>query len=292
MIRSVSRIFRDSLAMPVFGVYAGREGEQSLERVSPPGRSPFDTLDDTATAFEGPQTLPSSTIPQGARPRITSMSSIVGPQYPVASGLKEQSLESPPLTEAETGPVQTEPQAAAPQSTQTVVVFPWRGPFGWNGIIITGANQESDATTLARIDEPITRIGERLAVALQWKSEQAERSRIEERSMRTTGFAQAVLTALESSAPFASKLKKWRALSAPKAPRSGGWKREGRWWRNGRRYGCALPSFLPLPLGQGLAGTVAHTSSPLRLKMPGGPRCLFPAKLESGIGSYLARPRR
>ena len=47
LVRSLSTVFRDLLAMPILGVYAGREGEQSIERVSPEGSSPFDTLDDS-----------------------------------------------------------------------------------------------------------------------------------------------------------------------------------------------------------------------------------------------------
>ena len=41
LIRSMSILFRDQLSMPVLGVYAGREGQPSIERVSTEISFPF-----------------------------------------------------------------------------------------------------------------------------------------------------------------------------------------------------------------------------------------------------------
>jgi GAF domain-containing protein len=292
LVRSLSTVFRDLLAMPILGVYAGREGEQSIERVSPEGRSPFDTLDDSVSNSEVPTYLPSSAIPHVARPQITTLSSVVGPAYTAAPGFKEQDLENQPVTEGAAGPAQAEQLASSPQPTQTVAVFPWRGPFGWNGIIIAKADQQKDASALARFSEPVARIGERLAVALQLKSEKSERALVEERSLRNTGFAQALLTALESSAPFASITQEVASLVGGESAAL--WRLEpgGAMVRMVAAYGLRSAEFLPLPVGQGLAGSVAQSSTPLSIEdAPADPRCLFPREAkESGIGSYLGVP--
>jgi GAF domain-containing protein len=292
LVRSLSTVFRDFLAMPILGVYAGREGAQSIERVSLEGRSPFDTLDDSVSNPEVPPSLPSSAIPQVPRPQITSLSSVVGPAYPVAPGFKEQSLENQPVAEAGADSAQIEQFASSPQPTETVAVFPWRGPFGWNGIIIAKADQEKDANALARFTEPVARIGEKLAVALQLKSEQSERDRVEERSARNTGFAQSLLTALESPAPFASITQEVASLVGGESAAL--WRLEpgGAMVRMVAAYGLRSAEFLPLPVGQGLAGSVAQSSSPLSIEdAPADPRCLFPREAkESGIGSYLGVP--
>ena len=50
--------------------------------------------------------------------------------------------------------------------------------------------------------------------------------------------------------------------------------------------------FLPLPVGQGLAGNVAQTGEVLAIEdAPADPRCIFPREArESGIVSYLGAP--
>ncbi|HKY06281.1 MAG TPA: GAF domain-containing protein, partial [Blastocatellia bacterium] len=57
-------------------------------------------------------------------------------------------------------------------------------------------------------------------------------------------------------------------------------------------YGLRSAEFLPLPIGEGLAGTVAKTGEPIILEdAPSDPRCLFPREArESGMIGYLAVP--
>ena len=59
-------------------------------------------------------------------------------------------------------------------------------------------------------------------------------------------------------------------------------------------HGLRSAEFLPLPIGQGLAGTVAQTDEPLAIEdAPADSRCLFPREArESGITSYLGVPVR
>ena len=285
LIRSLSILFRDHLSMPVLGIYAGREGEPSIDRVSNDNRSPFDTMSDSVTNAEVPASLPSSVVPQAQRPQVTSLSSVVGSNYPAAYSHdldSEQGTAQPPIGQ----------QPMDSQPAEKVAVFPWRGPFGWNGIIIARAAQGADENALARFNEPVSRLGNRLAVALQLKSEKAERDRVMERSLRTAGFAQALLASMESPAPLSSITQEVASLVGGESAAL--WRSEqgGSMVRMVAAYGLRSAEFLPLPLGQGLAGTVAQTASPLSIEdAPADPRCLFPREAkESGIGSYLGAP--
>jgi len=57
-------------------------------------------------------------------------------------------------------------------------------------------------------------------------------------------------------------------------------------------HGLKSPEFLPLPVGQGLAGNVAQTGEVHAIEdAPADPRCIFPREArESGIVSYLGAP--
>ena len=299
--RSISMLFRQYLSMPVIGIYAGREGRESIDRISPKTPSPFDTLDEFVGISEIPTSLPASAIPQARVPQVTALSSIFGPTSVITQvygerqprpEIQAQETEGKPIKEGETESAEAEQLASGPATNQTVAVFPWRGPFGWNGIIITRADEGADPNALARFNEPLARLGDRLAVALQMKSEQSERDLVDERSIRTTGFAQALLASLEAPAPFASITQEVASLVGGESAAI--WRIEpgGTMIRMVAAYGLRSAEFLPLPLGQGLAGTVAQTASPLAIEdAPADPRCLFPREAkESGIGSYLGAP--
>lgn len=294
LTRSISVLFKEYLSMPVIGIYAGREGRESIERISPKSPSPFDTLDESVGNSEIPASLPASVISQITGSQVTNLSSIVGSssitthvygeRQPQAQGTEGQATEA--------GHAETEQLASVPSTNQPVAVFPWRGPFGWNGIIIARADQGGDPNALTRFGEPLARLGDRLAVALQLKSEQVERDLVAERSLRTTGFAQALLASLEGPAPFASITQEVASLVGGESAAL--WRVEpgGAMVRMVAAYGLRSAEFLPLPIGQGLAGTVAQTASSLSIEdAPADPRCLFPREAkESGIGSYLGAP--
>ena len=57
-------------------------------------------------------------------------------------------------------------------------------------------------------------------------------------------------------------------------------------------YGLKSAEFLPLPIGQGLAGSIAQSGEPLMLEnAPADPRCIFPREArESGMVAYLGAP--
>ena len=285
LIRSVSMLFRDQLSMPVLAVYAGREDQPSIDRVSNGSRSPFDTMSDSVSNAEVPASLPSSVIPQGRRPQVTNLGSVTGSNYPAAYShdlsAEQGTPQSPDL-----------PQPMASQAAERVAVFPWSGPFGWKGIIITRADHGADDNSLARFNEPIARLGNRLAVALQLKSEKAERERVTERSLHTVGFAQALLTSIDSPAPLSSITQEVASLVGGESAALWRLEQGGAMVRMVATYGLRSAEFLPLPIGQGLAGTVAQSSSPLSIEdAPSDPRCLFPRDAkESGIGSYLGAP--
>ena len=307
LARSISLMFREYLSMPVIGIYAGREGRESIERISPKSPSPFDTLDESVGISEIPASLPASAIPQARVPQVTSLGSIFGSTSVITQVYGERQPQQD-IQGQETGgqaikdggaekdggadSAETEQLASVPATDQTVAVFPWRGPFGWNGIIIARADEGADPNALARFGDPLARLGDRLAVALQMKSEQSQRDLVDERSLRTTGFAQALLASLDAPAPFASITQEVASLVGGESAAL--WRIEpgGTMVRMVAAYGLRSAEFLPLPIGQGLAGTVAQTASPLAIEdAPADPRCLFPREAkESGIGSYLGAP--
>ncbi|HJQ69987.1 MAG TPA: GAF domain-containing protein [Blastocatellia bacterium] len=279
LIRSLSVIFRDHLSMPLLGIYAGRQGAPSIERVSAESRSPFDTMSDSVSDSNLPASLPSSAIPQGHGPQVTSLGAVAGSNQTVGYS-------------HDLNPEQGIARSPAEQQAERVAIFPWRGPFGWNGIIITHAEQSADANALARFGDPVARLGDRLGVAMQLKSEKAERDRVMERSLRTAGFAQALLASMESPAPLSAITQEVASLVGGESAALWRVEQGGSMVRMVAAYGLRSAEFLPLPLGQGLAGTVAQSSSPLSIEdAPADPRCLFPREAkESGIGSYLAAP--
>jgi GAF domain-containing protein len=301
LTRAISQMFREHLSMPVIGIYAGREGSESIERISPKSPSPFDTLDESVGVSEIPASLPASAVPQVRAPQVTTLNSIFGPSSaatPVYGerqpppDIQGEEAEGQAIRDGGDGSAENAQLASAPATNQTVAVLPWRGPFGWNGIIITRADKGGDPNAFARLSEPLARLGDRLAVALQMKSEQTERDLVEERSIHTTGFAQALLASLEAAAPFASITQEVASLVGGESAALWRIEQGGTMVRMVAAYGLRSAEFLPLPLGQGLAGTVAQAGAPLAIEdAPADPRCLFPREAkESGIGSYLGAP--
>ena len=127
---------------------------------------------------------------------------------------------------------------------------------------------------------------------MQLRGEKAERDRVMERSLRTAGFAQALLASMESPAPLSSITQEVASLVGGESAALWRLEQGGAMVRMVAAHGLRSTEFLPLPLGQGLAGTVAQSSTPLSIEdAPSDPRCLFPREAkESGIGSYLGAP--
>ncbi len=123
-------------------------------------------------------------------------------------------------------------------------------------------------------------------------SEQVDRFDMEQRVSRSDNFYQAIINSIEDEAPLSSIMREVASLIVGDS--SALWLLDpaSQMLRFNSSYGLRATEFLPLPMGQGLAGNVVETGQPLALEdAPADPRCIFPREArESGIGSYLGVP--
>jgi GAF domain-containing protein len=182
------------------------------------------------------------------------------------------------------------PQGAS--SGGPVIVFPWRASFDWRGLIVAVASQQPSSNQLARLRDPIGGIADRLAVALEFQRERAAAFALDDRASRALDFSRDLIASLDESSPLASIARAVASLVG--ANSSALWRVEpsAAIVRMVASHGLKSAEFLPLPMGQGLAGTIAETREPLALEdAPADPRCIFPREArESGIGAYLGVP--
>ena len=175
------------------------------------------------------------------------------------------------------------------QRTEEVMLLPWYGPFRWNGLIVTAVPAGMSVDALDPYREPLARLTDRLAIALEFEVGDAAIEAFEERASRTTEFSRSLVSCLEEAAPLEAIVREVTRLISGDS---------GALWRVDEAsgmvrmvaaHGLSSPEFLPLPVGQGLAGTVAQNGETLALEeAPADPRCIFPREArESGIIGYL-----
>jgi len=169
------------------------------------------------------------------------------------------------------------------------LIFPWSGSLGWTGLIVTEPQQGVTVEMLEAHRAPIERLTGRLAAALEIESETEKLSTLDERVSRVVEFSSSLISCLDEPSPLVAIAREvarlvgadsaalWRL--APDMPMI----------RMVASYGLRSAEFLPLPVGQGLAGTVAASGELLALEnAPADSRCIFPREArESGIASYL-----
>jgi GAF domain-containing protein len=291
----VSVVFREYLSAPVVAIYAGREDEDHLANILAGPES--------IGGIRIPDSISASLVQDYRKSQVATLSALVDEEG-VASEL-EGAGSAPSAKTA--SPVTTAPlvegeqrgsgttnggRAAAGKSGIDVLVTPWRGPFDWRGIILSEARDRIGPETLASLRDPLERLSERLAVALEFKREHEQALALDERATRTLGFSRSLISCLEDSTPLASITREvTKLLNADSAAL---WRVEldASMVRMVAAHGLRSAEFLPLPMGQGLAGSVAQSGEPLALEdAPSDPRCIFPREArESGIGSYLGVP--
>lgn len=291
-------VFREHLSTPVVAVYAGREDEDRLSNILAAPESGLDT--------RMPDSIPSALIQDYWKPRPARLSEIAGdgaaetaaqqPGAPSSASPPEgqEAATTAPLNDGERrDPIMAdEPRHQAGGQAPDGWIMSWRGPFDWNGIIVAEARQQVDSGMLDRYREPLARLGGRLAIALEFRRERAEALALDERASRTLGFSRSLISCLDDSTPLASITREVTRLVG--ADSAALWRVEPgtSMVRMVAAFGLRSAEFLPLPIGQGLAGHVAKSGEPLALEdAPGDPRCIFPREArESGIGSYLGVP--
>lgn len=296
--RETAILFREYLSMPVLAIYAGHDGTPDRFDILPGDTDSANRQTDPLLLKSMPRSIASAVSsnywgPQAVRlSAFTGDMSIAQPGGQIATGQQG----GPDLTPV-TGPLdanvdgnQTGLQNESPD--YDIVVFPWRGPFDWNGLITARLLEPFNPEVFMRLRDPLVRVSDRLAVALQFQQENEQLAALDERTSQSLDFAHSLLACLEDPSPLASIAREITRLVG--ASSSALWRVESgtSMVRMVAAYGLKSAEFLPLPMGQGLAGSVAQTGEPLSLEdAPSDPRCIFPREArESGIGSYLGAP--
>jgi GAF domain-containing protein len=300
--RETATLFREYLSMPMLAIYAGREGDPKHRNILSKESGAAEKQTDSLLLKSLPDSIPSSSISRYWGPQVEKLSAITGGASLAAYNdqhAQGQTHEPPPAPV--TGPLEdrTQPNAQVgveasqnPAPDPDVIALPWRGPFNWHGLMVARALGPANAEILGRLREPLARIGDRLSVALQFQQSSAQMTALDERASRSLDFSYALFSSLEDPSPLASIAREITYLLGANS---------GALWRvepgTGMvrmvaAHGLKSAEFLPLPLGQGLAGSVAQSGEPVSLEdAPSDPRCIFPREArESGIGSYLGTP--
>ncbi|HXG92807.1 MAG TPA: GAF domain-containing protein [Blastocatellia bacterium] len=302
--REVANLFREHLSVPVLAIYAGREGEDQLSNILPKDAPLAAGQTAALRASQLPETIPSSVLNEYRQPRITRLAPAQSQQGATTSPLNQPGAQagSAPASDADTSASGASSQntaqsqagasAAAHGYGAEVMLIPWRGPFARQGIIVTGINQAITVESLSRYQDQLARLADRLAIALEFERERAELFALDERATRAADFSRALISCLDDPQPLASIAREVTKLVS--ADSAALWRVEqgSSMIRMVAAYGLKSAEFLPLPMGQGLAGSIVEKGEPIALEdAPSDPRCIFPREArESGIGSYLGVP--
>jgi GAF domain-containing protein len=286
----ISDIFKEHLSMRVLAVYAGQETEESLLDVSrqsaaeEPGRSKSLSA-----------SVPSSMLREYPGPAIVNRSTITSGEPATPAGADAAPGIDPGAT---AGLAAREPDQSWPgQDTSPldggpvgqVMLLPWRGPFKWNGLIVGSVPAGFVVTALEPYAASIARLTDRLAVALEFELSDAVIEAVDERASRTTDFACSLISSIDEGSLHDAIAREVAALIASDSASLWLLDEAGGMVRMVASHGLKSPEFLPLPLGQGLAGSVAKSGEILAIEdASADPRCLFPREAkESGVVGYL-----
>jgi len=296
--------------MPVLAVYAGRATDAVLADILPSraeaNEAPYLNL---------PRAAPASLLAQYGRPAIVNLSTIV-PQAPVTAPLAatpavdetEESVAEVPATEQTEPPaeedaqsarvdepqsaIETREQAPASRAVDAVTLLPWRGPFEWSGLIVASRPPSVGLEALDPYREPLARLTDRLAAALEFQRGDEANEACDQRASRITDFARSLIPCLEEKSPMDAIVREVTTLVGSDSAALWRVDDASGMVRMTAAHGLKSPEFLPLPMGQGLAGSVAQTGEALSTQdAPADPRCIFPREArESGVVSYLGAP--
>lgn len=259
--RGIAAVCKDYLSLPVFKIYAGRHSDNEYLNVLP---KPEDAVvtNDLAQSAALPTALPAPLVRGFSRPQAVNINALIG--------------------EAATG------------TGQGVTVLPWQGAFGWSGLLVAGAMNSNPAETLAAYQEALALLGNKLAVALEMASSKtaAPASGAAGGAAKTAHFYQTIFMALDGQATLDEIVETAAGMLNAESAALWLYDTNTQMLTMQSFYGLRAAEFLPLPAGQGLAGNVLETRTPLALAdAPSDPRCIFPREAkESGIGSYLGVP--
>lgn len=259
----VAAACREYLGLPVFKIYAGHDSDTDFANILPKLDGAVVTNDLTQSAAL-PPAMPAPLARGFTRPQAVNINALIG--------------------------------AAATGTGQGVTVIPWRGAFGWSGLMVAGAMNSNPADALAVYHEPLALLGDKLAVALEMASGRAGNQMPllspDNRAANTENFYQTIMRALDWQASLQDIIEASARLASADSASLWLYDSNTRMLSVEVSHGLKTSEFLPLPEGQGLAGSVFASATPLALAdAPSDPRCIFPREArESGVGSYLGVP--
>jgi GAF domain-containing protein len=293
----IASLFREYLSSPVLAVYVGRESDANLYDVLITGPEEAGA----SSREEIPASVPASLLRDHLRPGEVKLAEIIDHKTD-GSPLSE---EAPPANDSDPGeqglaaehierhqPSESAKAGTGGRGEERVMLLPWRGPFGWNGLIVSSMPEGIAGDALEAYSEPLERLTDRLALALEFERNDAALEASDRRAGRTADFSRSVISYLEEVSPLDSIVREVTKLVNSDSAALWRVDKASSMVRMVAAYGLKSSEFLPLPLGQGLAGNVAHSSELLAIEdAPADPRCIFPREArESGITSYLGAP--
>jgi len=291
----IAQLFKEHLSITVLGVYARRESDSQLSNVLPQNQSP------APLALTLPGSIP-ATMSEGPA-RVERLSSIIGSESTGASAGEqflvaeeppppdnEQSLE-PELVTAGLEPLEPESHTP-PTQVEEVLLVPWDATFQWNGLIVTSLPAGAMPEAIDPYRDAIARLTQRLAVALEFESIDAALASADQLAERTTRFSHSLISCLEEPSPLNAIVREVTKLVDSDSAALWRLDEAASMVSMVASEGLKSAEFLPLPLGQGLAGYIASNGNALAIEdAPSDPRCIFPREArESGIVSYLGVP--
>jgi GAF domain-containing protein len=233
---------------------------------------------------------------------VERLASIVGSESTSASAGEQAAVAKEPAPDNEqmlepelvtAGLEPLEPESHTPLTqVEEVLLVPWDATFQWNGLIVASLPAGALPEAIDPHRDAIARLTERLAVALEFESIDAALAGADQRAERTASFSYSLISCLEEPSPLNAIVREVTKLVDSDSAAL---------WRLDEATsmvsmvaseGLKSAEFLPLPLGQGLAGNIASNGNALAIEdAPSDPRCIFPREArESGIVAYLGVP--
>jgi GAF domain-containing protein len=294
--REIARLLGEYLALPVLGIYAINSSRTELSDLL--GSNSTDTSKTTSRA---PSSLPVSLLKDQNRPAIVSLSSLtVRESASVAVDEKPVNGDLNASGDDQTQSAHQENDSAIPEAEQLIVggkiddvlIWPWSGPFEWAGMILASGFSGATPETIESYREPLARLTDRLAIALEFQRDDVANDSSQLRAARTADFSRSLISCLEQSQPLDAVVREITRLVSCDSAAIWRVDEASGMVRMVAAHGLQSPEFLPLPVGQGLAGSVAKTREVHAIEdAPADPRCIFPREArESGIVSYLGAP--
>src|SRR6266404_6394470 len=219
-------LFRDHLSMRVMAIYAGRETDTTLIDILSAITSTEGSANSKREA-QLPAFVDASLLQETTRPSVvelaladvstSSISEVDTAQSPVPTYDDETTEgEQRPRSENQIEPAQN---SMANGSTEfgigvgeNVILIPWHGSFGWAGLIAIPSPDGVAPEALDSYSEPLSRLTDKLSVALEFVQSDAALRAFDQRASRTTEFSRSVIACLEEQSPLESIVREVTGL--------------------------------------------------------------------------------